>query len=62
MPVGEAAQLANATADVLDTPSFTNAATATSASAGSAVALPALPSGYVTVAINGTNRKLAYYT
>lgn len=33
----------------------------TSASAGAATSLPSLPVGYITVAINGTNRKIPYY-
>jgi hypothetical protein len=41
---------------------MTGATTTTSApSAGGAGALPATPAGYVTVTINGVNRKLPYY-
>lgn len=36
-------------------------ATASSASAGGASALPALPTGYVTVAVNGADKKIPYY-
>jgi hypothetical protein len=35
--------------------------TSTSASAGGASALPATPSGYVTVQVNGSNKKIPYY-
>lgn len=38
-----------------------NHTTSTSASAGGATALPATPTGYVTININGTARKVAYY-
>lgn len=37
-------------------------ATTTSATAGGATALPATPTGYLTVAINGTSRKIPYYS
>ena len=41
---------------------LTNATTTTSApSAGGAGALPATPTGYVTIKVNGTARKVAYY-
>lgn len=35
--------------------------TTTSATAGGATALPVTPAGYLTVVINGTSRKMAYY-
>lgn len=38
-----------------------NHTTTTSATAGGATALPATPTGYLTVNINGTDRKVAYY-
>jgi hypothetical protein len=38
-----------------------NHTTSTSATAGGATALPATPTGYVTININGTARKVAYY-
>jgi len=40
---------------------ITTTTTATSATLGSAVSLPALPAGYLTVNINSTNFKIAYY-
>jgi hypothetical protein len=41
---------------------LTNQTTTTTApSAGAAGALPATPAGYLTVTINGTARKIAYY-
>lgn len=41
--------------------SFTPATTTTAPSAGGAGALPATPTGYATVTIGGTARKIAYY-
>jgi hypothetical protein len=35
--------------------------TSASATAGGASALPATPSGYVTVQVNGSNKKIPYY-
>ena len=40
---------------------LTAATTTTSATAGTASPLPALPAGYLTVSINGTNYKMPYY-
>lgn len=40
---------------------FVNHTSAAAATAGAATALPALPVGYLVVAINGTDRKIPYY-
>jgi hypothetical protein len=41
--------------------SLSGIASNTSATAGAASALPSVPVGYITVSINGTNRKIPYY-
>jgi hypothetical protein len=45
-----------------DAPVLTAATTTTSATAGAATALPATPTGYLTISINGTLQKIAYYS
>lgn len=45
-----------------DAPVLTAATTTTAATAGAATALPATPVGYLTISINGTLRKIPYYS
>ncbi len=64
---GEAALIVERTGAVVDSVAivkrvnFTSHTTSTSASAGGASALPATPSGYVTIQVNGSNKKIPYY-
>lgn len=49
------------TPTLVDTLQITNPVSATSATAGSATALPATPEGYMTITLAGVARKIAYY-
>lgn len=55
---GAASTFAGFTADVL---SLSAQPTTASASAGTGSALPALPAGYITISINSTSQKIAYF-
>lgn len=61
-PVSTAQQTALDAKVNIDLPlALTSQTVGTSATAGTATALPALPVGYLTVSINGTNRKMPYF-
>jgi len=61
-PVSTAQQTAlDAKVNIASPLALTSQTVGTSATAGTATALPALPVGYLTVSINGTNRKMPYF-